>query len=66
MLEGEAPQLKQNVMAARNAIQFRGAAPKVDNITAKKPDVTRRRFAGVLKEVSSNEMGCLCFNFMIV
>lgn len=51
MLEGEAPQLKQNVMAARNAIQFRGAAPKADNAMTKRPDVTRRRFGGVLREV---------------
>lgn len=51
MLEGEAPQLKQNVMAARNAIQFRGAAPKPDNAKTRKPDVSRRRFGGVLREV---------------
>lgn len=38
-------------MAARNAIQFKGAAPKSDK-ASKKPDVARKRFKGVLKEVS--------------
>lgn len=51
VLEGDAPELKQDVMAARNAIQFRGAAPKGDTATQKKPDTGRRRFKGVQREV---------------
>ncbi|XP_049887229.1 flap endonuclease GEN isoform X2 [Pectinophora gossypiella] len=40
-------------MAARNAIQFRGAAPRSENATKKRPDVGRKRFKGVLKECES-------------
>lgn len=52
VLEGDAPELKRDVMAARNAIQFRGTAPRSETTTTKRPDVGRRRFKGVLKEVS--------------
>lgn len=51
VLEGDAPELKRDVMAARNAIQFRGAAPKRAPANGK-PNVTRKRFKGVLKEAS--------------
>lgn len=61
VLEGDAPELKRDVMAARNAIQFRGAAPRSDTaIAKKKPDVARKRFKNVLKEVSSYYY--LCFD----
>lgn len=50
VLEGDAPELKRDVMAARNALQFRGA-PSQSSKTSDKPDVARRRFRGVLKEV---------------
>lgn len=54
VLEGDAPELKRDVMAARNAIQFKGAAPRSDAAVAKKkPDVARKRFKNVLKEVSN-------------
>ncbi|KAF9814228.1 hypothetical protein SFRURICE_019503 [Spodoptera frugiperda] len=54
VLEGDAPELKRDVMAARNAIQFRGAAPRSDTaIAKKKPDVARKRFKNVLKECES-------------
>lgn len=53
VLEGDAPELKRDVMAVRNQIQFRGAAPRSEsNGTSKKPDVARKRFKNVLKEVS--------------
>ncbi|KAJ0181244.1 hypothetical protein K1T71_003329 [Dendrolimus kikuchii] len=52
VLEGDAPELKRDVMAARNAIQFSGTAAKTET-TNKKPDVARRRFGGVLKECES-------------
>lgn len=52
VLEGDAPELKRDVMAARNAIQFRGAAPRSDTaVSNKRPDVGRKRFKNVLKEV---------------
>lgn len=52
VLEGDAPDLKRDVMAARNAIQFRGAAPRSDAaVKNKRPDVARKRFRNVLKEV---------------
>ncbi|XP_047534566.1 flap endonuclease GEN [Vanessa atalanta] len=62
VLEGEAPELKQDVMAARNAIQFRGAAPKSDAAKAKAPNVSRKRFKGVLKECETllKSMGVRC------
>lgn len=50
MLEGDAPELKKDVMAARNAIQFRGAPPSSGSATSK-PNVSRKRFKNVLKEV---------------
>lgn len=53
VLEGDAPELKRDVMAARNAIQFRGAAPKSDAGKSKGANISRKRFKGVLKEVSN-------------
>ncbi|KAJ8734833.1 hypothetical protein PYW08_014083 [Mythimna loreyi] len=54
VLEGDAPELKRDVMAARNAIQFKGAAPRSDAAVAKKkPDVARKRFKNVLNECES-------------
>ncbi|CAK1548486.1 unnamed protein product [Leptosia nina] len=50
VLEGDAPELKRDVMAARNAIQFRGAAPKSQTNKTQAPSVSRKRFKGVLKE----------------
>ncbi|XP_072935926.1 flap endonuclease GEN [Epargyreus clarus] len=62
VLDGDAPELKRDVMAARNAIQFRGAAPKSDKATNKEPSVTRKRFKGVLKECENllRSMGVRC------
>ncbi|KPI93394.1 Flap endonuclease GEN [Papilio xuthus] len=61
VLEGDAPELKRDVMAARNAVQFRGA-PSQSSKTSDKPDVARRRFRGVLKECESllKSMGVTC------
>uniref|UniRef100_A0A2A4JQE6 XPG-I domain-containing protein n=1 Tax=Heliothis virescens TaxID=7102 RepID=A0A2A4JQE6_HELVI len=54
VLEGDAPELKRDVMAARNAIQFKGAAPRSEAaVNKKKPDVARKRFKNVLKECES-------------
>ncbi|KAL0895644.1 hypothetical protein ABMA27_011725 [Loxostege sticticalis] len=54
VLEGDAPDLKRDVMAARNAIQFRGAAPRSEAaVKNKRPDVARKRFRNVLKECES-------------
>ncbi|XP_063828371.1 flap endonuclease GEN [Ostrinia nubilalis] len=54
VLEGDAPDLKRDVMAARNAIQFRGAAPRSEAaVKNKRPDVGRKRFKNVLKECES-------------
>lgn len=50
VLDGDAPELKRDVMAARNAIQFRGAAPRAETAIKKQPDVGRKRFRNVLKE----------------
>ncbi|XP_059049054.1 flap endonuclease GEN isoform X2 [Achroia grisella] len=62
VLEGDAPELKRDVMAARNAMQFRGAAPKSDNVSNKRPDVSRKRFKNVLKECEAllSCMGVQC------
>ncbi|CAH2099821.1 unnamed protein product [Euphydryas editha] len=62
VLEGDAPELKQDVIAARNALQFRGAAPKSDNATTKAPNVLRKRFKGVLSECEKllKSMGVRC------
>ncbi|XP_045506082.1 flap endonuclease GEN isoform X1 [Colias croceus] len=62
VLEGDAPELKRDVMAARNAIQFRGAAPKSDSAKSQAPSITRKRFKGVLKECESllKSMGVRC------
>lgn len=51
VLEGDAPELKRDVMAARNALQFKGAAPKATTEKTKQTNITRTRFKGVLKEV---------------
>ncbi|KAM3966811.1 XPG-like endonuclease [Aphomia sociella] len=61
VLEGDAPELKRDVMAARNAVQFRGAAPRND-VFNKRPDVGRKRFKNVLKECEAllNCMGVQC------
>ncbi|CAH2237461.1 jg12794 [Pararge aegeria aegeria] len=61
VLEGDAPELKRDVMAARNAIQFKGAAPKTAPGKGK-PNVTRKRFKGVLKECETllKSMGVRC------
>ncbi|XP_052737343.1 flap endonuclease GEN [Bicyclus anynana] len=62
VLEGDAPELKRDVMAARNAIQFKGAAPKTAFAKGKVPNVTRKRFKGVLKECETllRSMGVRC------
>ncbi|XP_026764432.2 flap endonuclease GEN [Galleria mellonella] len=62
VLEGDAPELKRDVMAARNAVQFRGAAPRNDNALNKRPDVARKKFKSILKEceVLLNCMGVQC------
>ncbi|CAK1599913.1 unnamed protein product [Parnassius mnemosyne] len=52
VLEGDAPELKRDVMAARNAVQFRGA-PQHTGIRSNKPDVARSRFRNVLRECES-------------
>ncbi|RVE50552.1 hypothetical protein evm_004779 [Chilo suppressalis] len=61
VLEGDAPELKRDVMAARNAIQFKGAAPRAETTTSK-PDVGRKRFRNVLKECENllRTMGVRC------
>ncbi|GBP63347.1 Flap endonuclease GEN [Eumeta japonica] len=53
VLEGDAPELKKDVMAARNAIQFRGTASRANNNVKKPPDVARKRFKAVLRECES-------------
>ncbi|XP_041973794.1 flap endonuclease GEN isoform X2 [Aricia agestis] len=62
VLEGDAPELKRDVMTARNALQFRGAAPKSGNSKNKEGNVTRKRFKGVLKECENllKTMGVRC------
>ncbi|XP_069354396.1 flap endonuclease GEN isoform X2 [Maniola hyperantus] len=62
VLEGDAPELKRDVMASRNAIQFKGAAPKAGPAKGKLPNVTRKRFKGVLKECETllKSMGVRC------
>ncbi|XP_069354397.1 flap endonuclease GEN isoform X3 [Maniola hyperantus] len=49
-------------MASRNAIQFKGAAPKAGPAKGKLPNVTRKRFKGVLKECETllKSMGVRC------
>ncbi|XP_061711744.1 flap endonuclease GEN isoform X2 [Cydia pomonella] len=49
-------------MATRNAIQFRGAAPRSETVTNKQPDVRRKRFSNVLKECETllKSMGVRC------
>ncbi|XP_047523143.1 flap endonuclease GEN isoform X1 [Pieris napi] len=61
VLEGDAPELKRDVMAARNAIQFRGAAPK-SQAKSQAPSVSRKRFKGVLLECETllKSMGVRC------
>ncbi|XP_060533504.1 flap endonuclease GEN [Cylas formicarius] len=47
VLEGKAPELKYDTIAARNAIQFKGAKPKTDGVKTGKD---RSRFHFVLKQ----------------
>ncbi|KAL4704822.1 hypothetical protein ACJJTC_001297 [Scirpophaga incertulas] len=49
-------------MAARNALQFKGGAPRADNGINKHPDVSRKKFRNVLKECESllKCMGVIC------
>ncbi|XP_048005575.1 flap endonuclease GEN [Leguminivora glycinivorella] len=62
VLDGDAPELKRDVMATRNAIQFRGAAPRSEAVINKQPDVRRKRFSNVLKECETllKSMGVRC------
>ncbi|XP_063634670.1 flap endonuclease GEN [Cydia splendana] len=62
VLDGDAPELKRDVMATRNAIQFRGAAPRTETVTNKQPDIRRKRFSNVLKECETllKSMGVRC------
>ncbi|KAI8429960.1 hypothetical protein MSG28_000421 [Choristoneura fumiferana] len=60
VLEGDAPALKRDVMAARNAIQFRGAAPRSETVTNKQPGVGRKRFRNC--ETLLKSMGVICIN----
>ncbi|CAG9861054.1 unnamed protein product [Phyllotreta striolata] len=59
VLEGKAPELKYKTIAARNALQFKGAKPKATN---SKPGKDRTRFNHVLKscEKMLNYMGLSC------
>ncbi|XP_004924708.1 flap endonuclease GEN isoform X1 [Bombyx mori] len=64
VLEGDAPELKRDVMATRNAVQFRGAAPRSEKACSseKLPNVSRKRFKNVLKECETllKSMGVIC------
>ncbi|CAH1118282.1 unnamed protein product [Phaedon cochleariae] len=59
ILEGKAPELKYDTIAARNAVQFKGAKPKSDNIRTGKD---RTRFNFVLKQCEEmlGHMGLAC------
>ncbi|CAG9575888.1 unnamed protein product [Danaus chrysippus] len=65
VLEGDAPELKRDVMAARNTLQFKGAAPKATTEKKKQTNITRSRFKGVLKElvdaVVSQDSDCFAY-----
>lgn len=60
VLEGKAPELKFDTIAARNLIQFKGAKPR--NVTEKKPPKDRTRFHFTLKlcEEMLGYMGLAC------
>ncbi|KAL3272005.1 hypothetical protein HHI36_022473 [Cryptolaemus montrouzieri] len=59
VLEGKAPELKYDTIAARNAIQFKGAKPKTDGVKTGKD---RTRFHYVLKQCQEmlKYMGLVC------
>lgn len=59
VLEGKAPELKYDTIAARNAIQFKGSKPKKDGVKTGKD---RTRFHFVLKrcEEMLGYMGLAC------
>ncbi|XP_068628736.1 flap endonuclease GEN [Battus philenor] len=61
VLEGDAPELKRDVMAARNAVQFPGASTQ-STVKSNKPDVARRKFRNVLKECEAllKCLGVIC------
>lgn len=43
--------MKRDVMAARNAVQFRGTAPRCDDNVKKRPNIARKQFRSILNEV---------------
>lgn len=55
VLEGKAPELKYDTIAARNEIQFKGAKPKTDKTKTGKD---RTRFHFILKRVSVLDLFC--------
>lgn len=59
VLEGRAPELKYKTIAARNALQFKGAKPKTDGVKTGKD---RSRFNHTLKLCQDmlNLMGIAC------
>lgn len=59
VLEGKAPELKYDTIAARNEIQFRGARPKKDGVKTGKD---RSRFHFVLRQCEEmlSLMGVAC------
>lgn len=59
VLEGKAPTLKYNTIAARNAIQFKGAKPRKNEVKGCKD---RSRFNYTLKQCEEmlNHMGLVC------
>lgn len=59
VLEGKAPELKFDTIAARNAIQFKGAKPKSDKVKTGKD---RTRFHFVLRQCQEmlGYMGLAC------
>lgn len=66
VLEGKAPTLKYKTIAARNDLQFKGAAPKAPQTqraaTTVKKGNTRSRFDGILKQCKEmlTLMGLAC------
>lgn len=61
VLDGAAPVMKYNTIAARNAIQFKGARPRKE-ATIPKPGKDRSRFKSVLKQCEEllNILGIKC------
>jgi flap endonuclease GEN len=59
VLEGRAPELKYKTIAARNAVQFKGAKPKTDTVKVGKD---RSRFNHTLKQCEEmlKLMGIAC------